>query len=307
MLTLPVVLPILLFLVLWGLFSTPLSTAAGGVKWLAKGIATRVMKTRVGKWAAKQSAWGGLSPYAALILVVLIGGVAAFGAGVGFVELALRFQVTTSGVYRLDQLAESWFQHARSPGWTKLFTTFAAIGGTNGMWTIGAIVTAYLLFRKERASAVYIIVTILGGALLNLALKGLFARARPDLTIAIASARWYSFPSGHAMGSFISCGAMSYILMRQPWSWKVKSAGLAAAVTTVILVGLSRVYLGVHWASDIAGGWTAATVWLASTAIAFEMLLRLRQRRRGEPVPASPKAEVPDKPVPPSKKPKARA
>ena len=82
----------------------------------------------------------------------------------------------------------------------------------------------------------------------------------------------------------------------------MKSAALAAAVTIVLLVGLCRVYLGVHWASDIAGGWTAATVWLASTAIAFEMLLRLRQRRRGVAPPASPKAEVPDKPVPAAQK-----
>ncbi len=300
---LPVLLfPIVLFLVIWALLYKPLSTVAGGAKSLAKVAATRVMLSRVGKWAFRESVWGGLRPYAPMILVVAIGGLAAFGAGFGFVELALRFRLTTSAVYRLDQLAESWFQHRRQPGWTVLFNTFAAIGGTSGMWVLAGTVTAILLFRKERASAVYVVVTILGGALLNLALKGLFARARPDLTMAIAPGRWYSFPSGHAMGSFISCGAVSYILMRQKWAWKMKSSALAAAITIVILVGLSRVYLGVHWASDIAGGWTAATVWLASTAIAFEMLLRLRQRRRGVAPTASPEAEVPDKPVPAAQK-----
>ena len=273
--------PIVLFLVIWALLYKPLRTVAGGGKSLAKVTATRVMQSRVGKWAFRESVWGGLRPYAPMILVVAIGGLAALGAGFGFVELALRFRLTTSAVYRLDQLAESWFQQARQPGWTVLFKTFAAIGGTSGMWVIAGTMTVILLLRKERASAVYVLVTILGGALLNLALKGMFARARPDLTVAIAQGRWYSFPSGHAMGSFISCGAVSYILMRQKWTWKMKSAALAAAVTIVVLVGLSRVYLGVHWASDIAGGWTAATVWLASTAIAFEMLLRLRQRRRG--------------------------
>jgi undecaprenyl-diphosphatase len=300
---LPVLLfPIVLFLVLWALLYKPLRTVAGGAKSLAKVTATRVMQSALGKWAFRQSIWGGVRPYAPMILVVLLGALAAFGAGFGFVELALRFRLTTSAVYRLDQLAESWFQHARQPGWTVLFNTFAAIGGTVGMWVLGATVTTILLLRKERASAVYVVVTILGGALLNLALKGMFARARPDLTVAIAEGRWYSFPSGHAMGSFISCGAVSYILMRQQWRWKVKSAALAAAVTMVVLVGFSRVYLGVHWASDIAGGWTAATVWLASTAVAYEMLLRLRQRKRGAEVPASPKAEIPDKPVPAAQK-----
>src|SRR4029077_7529701 len=92
-------------------------------------------------------------------------------------------------------------------------------------------------------------------------------------------------------------GALSYIALRQPWPWVAKSAGLAIALTMVVLVGLSRVYLGVHWASDIAGGWSAGTVWLASALVAFEMLLRLRQRRRGA-APTSPTADVPDKPVP---------
>jgi undecaprenyl-diphosphatase len=114
-------------------------------------------------------------------------------------------------------------------------------------------------------------------------LKSIFARARPDLTTALVSARSYSFPSGHAMASFIIFGALAYIALRQPWSWAARSAALAIALTVVVLVGVSRVYLGVHWASDIAGGWSAGSVWLASAVVAFEMLLRIRQRRGGDP------------------------
>ncbi|MBK5277146.1 MAG: phosphatase PAP2 family protein [Desulfuromonadales bacterium] len=136
-----------------------------------------------------------------------------------------------------------------------------------------------LFARKERASAIFVVVTAGTGALLNLGLKMIFARARPDLTSAISVARWYSFPSGHAMGSFITFGALAYIVLRQPWPWGAKSAGLAIAVTIVVLVGLSRVYLGVHWASDIAGGWSAGTVWLASAVAAFEIILRLRDEK----------------------------
>ena len=142
------------------------------------------------------------------------------------------------------------------------------------------------------------IVTAGVGALLNLGLKLIYARARPDLTSAIAVARWYSFPSGHAMNSFITFGALAYIALRQPWSWMAKSAGMAVALTMATLITMSRVYLGVHWASDVVGGWSAGTVWLASTVTAFEMLLRVRQRRRGA-APTGPAVEVPDKPVPP--------
>jgi undecaprenyl-diphosphatase len=129
----------------------------------------------------------------------------------------------------------------------------------------------------------FVVVTAGAGALLNLGLKMIFARTRPDLTSALTAARGYSFPSGHAMGSFIIFGALAYIVLRRRWPWAAKSACLALALTMAVLVGLSRVYLGVHWASDIAGAWSAGTVWLTAAVVAFEMLLILRQRRREAP------------------------
>ena len=81
------------------------------------------------------------------------------------------------------------------------------------------------------------------------------------------------------MESFIVYGALAYITLRQPWPWKVDSAVLALVVTMVILVGLSRVYLGVHWVSDIAGGWSAGAVWLVTATVAFDMLMRRKRRR----------------------------
>jgi undecaprenyl-diphosphatase len=188
------------------------------------------------------------------------------------------------------------FGHEHQPATTVLFSTATTVGGSAGLGAIVAIVVAMLLFRKERASAIFVVVTAGAGALLNLGLKMIFARSRPDLASALAIARWFSFPSGHAMSSFITFGALAYLVLRQSWPWMAKSAGLAIALTMVVLVGLSRVYLGVHWASDIAGGWSAGTVWLASAVVAFEMLLRLRDRRRGV-APTSPAADVPGKPL----------
>ncbi|HEV3074420.1 MAG TPA: phosphatase PAP2 family protein, partial [Thermoanaerobaculia bacterium] len=109
---------------------------------------------------------------------------------------------------------------------------------------------------------------------------------------AIAAAQGYSFPSGHAMGSLIVLGSIGYVALRLPLRWKVKSAVLAALATAVVLIGLSRVYLGVHWLSDIAGGWSAGAVWLATATVAFETLLRIRQLRRG--APPSLGTDVPD-------------
>jgi membrane-associated phospholipid phosphatase len=291
-------LPLVLFLVLWMVFYYPLAGAAIGAKALVKLGSARLARTRLARWATGYSGWSGLRSYAPILLVLGLGGIAALGAGYLFLELALHFRLTTSPIYRVDQAAQAWFQHLRSPGLTALFRTMTLIGGAISISSVVAVLVALLLVWKERASALYLVLTAVGGILLNTGLKLIFARARPALTSAIAVARWYAFPSGHAMESIVVFGAMAYLALRQPWRWRVKSACLAAACTLVALIGVSRVYLGVHWLSDIAGGWTAAMVWLAAATVAFDMLLRLRQRRR-EVQPSSPAVDVPDVPLPP--------
>jgi membrane-associated phospholipid phosphatase len=287
--------PVMLFLTFWALCYKPLAGLVGMAKAGAKSGSAWIDRSRVGNWAIGHS--GPIGSYAPILLVIVVGVVAAIGAGILFMELAEQVTLTASAVDRVDQAIHTWFGHERQAAMTVLFRTATNIGGGIGQVSIAAAVAAALLLSKERASAGFVVVTAGTGALLNLGLKMIYERARPDLASAIAVARSYSFPSGHAMDSFITLGALSYIALRQPWPWPAKSAGLAFALTTVVLVGVSRVYLGVHWASDIAGGWSAGTVWLASAVTAFEMLLRLRQRRRGA-APTSPAADVPDKPGP---------
>jgi undecaprenyl-diphosphatase len=266
--------PVILFLALWALCYWPLASFNRVVEASAKHVSVRFLGSRAGIWAARHA--GPFGPFAPLILVLFLGGAAAIGAGYLFVELAEEARLTTSIVYRVDQGVQAWFGHVRQPAVTVLLSAATNIGGAAGLTALVSVVAALLLARRERASAIFVLVTAGAGALLNLGLKLIFARARPDLASAIAEARWYSFPSGHAMSSFIIFGALAYLVLRQPWPWVARSAGLAVAMTVVVLVGLSRVYLGVHWASDIAGGWSAGTVWLISAVAAFEMLLRVR-------------------------------
>ncbi len=267
--------PVALFLAFWALCYISI----GGLVSVVKAGAKRVASSRVGQWAIGHS--GPVGSYAPILLVMAVGGIAAIGAGYLFVELAEQVQLSTSLVYRADQVIHSWFGHERQAAVTTLLSAATSIGGTVSMGAIVAVVAATLLVRKELASAVFVVVTAGAGALVNLGLKMIFTRMRPDLASALIVMRSYSFPSGHAMSSFVVFGALAYLALRQPWSWAAKSAGLAIVLTIVVLVGLSRVYLGVHWASDIAGGWSAGTVWLASAVVAFEMLLRLRHGRRG--------------------------
>jgi undecaprenyl-diphosphatase len=92
-------------------------------------------------------------------------------------------------------------------------------------------------------------------------------------------ANGYSFPSGHAMGSAVAFGALAYLAFRVVRSWPAKAAAIAFLYTLVASVALSRVYLGVHWISDVLAGVTVGTVWVTTTTVAYETLRRIRRMR----------------------------
>ena len=266
--------PIGLFLILWALFYLPLAGLLRATKESVQGGAAELARKTSAPGAGARS--GVSRSYSPILIVLVVGGLAAAGAAFLFVELAEQVVVSTSAVDRLDDTIHTWFGHERQPATTLLLTTATNIGSSLGLGTLVALSMALLMTHRQRGSAVFLIVTSSAGALLNLGLKAIFARTRPDLTVALVSAHSYSFPSGHAMGSFVTFGALAYIALRQHWTWGARSASLALALTIVVLVGVSRVYLGVHWASDIAGGWSAGAVWLTAAIVAFEMLVLTR-------------------------------
>jgi undecaprenyl-diphosphatase len=293
---LPFILPLALFLFFWLLFYYGFRGLWHGLKFGAQRSSVLLLRSSLKKWSDKHARWSAVVLYLPVLLILAVGGIAAFAAGSAFGDLAERFRHTDSHVFHIDQVVNLWFRTERFHGLTILFTTMTDLGGPIGMGLI-AVVLTILLIRKERASAIYLALTTIGGLLLNVGLKLLYARARPDVATAIAVAQGNSFPSGHAMGSMIVLGAIGYLILRRRFTWKLKSILLAAIATVILLVGLSRVYLGVHWSSDILAGWSAGTVWLAATTVAFETLLRIRQIKRGvAPAPAG--ADVPDLPIP---------
>jgi len=259
-----------LFLVLWGLCLVPLAHLVQVVQAGGRRGAAWLLRSGVGRWAAAHP--GPLGAYGPALLLLGAGGLAALAAGHLFVELAEQLRLTTSATWRVDRAVHAWVGEGRRPALTLLLRAATWAGGTAGLTTLVALAAALLLLRRERPAALFLVVTSGAGALLNVGLKLLFGRARPDLAVAIAEADGFSFPSGHAMGSFVICGALAYLVLRRPGSWAGRSAGLALALTAVLLVGLSRVYLGVHWASDIAGGWSAGAVWLAAAVTTTELL-----------------------------------
>ena len=160
------------------------------------------------------------------------------------------------------------------------------IGGPLGMAVLLTIVGIILAIRRRWRWLIYLAVTAGGGALLNEELKRYFARARPVAAEMLRRANGYSFPSGHAMGSAVGLGALAYLAFRAIRSWPAKAAVIAFLYTLVASIALSRVYLGVHWISDVLAGVTVGTVWVTTTTVAYETLRRIRRMRGRRSAPS---------------------
>lgn len=145
--------------------------------------------------------------------------------------------------------------------------------GYQGLWIIGMIVGIYFLLKKHWLHLGLWIVTLLGGLLLNNVLKLLFARPRPETRLIDVIA--YSFPSGHAMMSLIGFGLLTYFLWRATHNHILRIFLVFGASLLVMLVGISRLALNVHYVSDVLAGFAAGGVWLLSCIIVANRIGRV--------------------------------
>ena len=153
--------------------------------------------------------------------------------------------------------------------------------GTSGAYLLlfGALAVG-LLRRGRRRLAVFTVVTVAGGSLLNTAVKSVVDRARPVLPDPVAHASYSSFPSGHAQGVVVATGVLLLVLLPAvPRARRPVAGGLA--VLWALLMGFSRVALGVHYLSDVVAGYVLGAAWLAACTAAFSAW---RQDAGGPPV-----------------------
>ncbi|MEU4477696.1 phosphatase PAP2 family protein [Micromonospora sp. NPDC023966] len=204
------------------------------------------------------------------------------GAGVGFGVLLMLVRFHWGPLYHADHEAAEWFNSLVAPH-HPLVTVLQAVTDLGGrpvlIWLI-TIAVVGLLIRRQPRLAVYLIITGVGGLILDPSLKALVGRLRPVVDVPVASAPGNSFPSGHALGSFVAYGALLLVFLPAVAPrWRKPAIAVAGAL--VVLVGLTRIALGVHFVSDVLGGWLLGAAWLGVTAYAF----RLWRRERGRPVP----------------------
>jgi undecaprenyl-diphosphatase len=133
------------------------------------------------------------------------------------------------------------------------------LGGPVPMAALAALILAGLLIRRRLGDAAFLALAVGGAAALNILAKVSFQRSRPALWPTLVRETDYGFPSGHAMGSLAVIVALILIAWPSRWRWFALGLGMPF----VLLVGLSRIYLGVHYPSDILAGWCGALLWVS--------------------------------------------
>lgn len=144
-------------------------------------------------------------------------------------------------------------------------------GGVAFVVFSGALITAGLAFRRHFGEAAGFAAAILGGELLNALLKAIVQRPRPSAVTALIYAHGWSFPSGHAMMSATFYGMIAYLLVKRFPSWRVKVFFVTLACFMAFIIGFSRIYLQVHYLSDVLAGFTAGLFWLTVCITGMEV------------------------------------
>jgi undecaprenyl-diphosphatase len=163
---------------------------------------------------------------------------------------------------RFDLAVREWVHQFAAPAMTRIMTVISLLGYNFLIVELVIALVVFCFLRWKRAAA-WLAVTMAGALAMDLALKYAFRRPRPQVFFG-AELHSYSFPSGHALCSFSFYGVLAGLIAARTKSPALRGVASAAAATLVAAIGLSRIYLGMHYPSDVIAGYLAAAVWVAS-------------------------------------------
>lgn len=171
------------------------------------------------------------------------------------------------------------------PRWLELAVgDITALGSTTVLTLITLAVAGFLVVDGKRAAAIFVLAATASGGALSYLLKLGFERPRPDLVAHLVDVSTLSFPSGHAMGAAVTYLTLGALIVRTESGRRLKAYVLGVAVTLTLAIGMSRIYLGVHWPTDVIAGWCAGAAW---ALMCWLVALALQRRGRIEPAEGS--------------------
>jgi membrane-associated phospholipid phosphatase len=185
----------------------------------------------------------------------------------------------------LDSMVAQFFHRHAVPWSVHLFEVVTFFGNASTLAALGLAVALVLGALRRWSLLLGWVAALVGTGLLNGNLKGFFRRLRPRLPDPWVTEPGWSFPSGHAMGSFVAYGFLAYLLTRITPAHFPRRKATALLAILVLLIGFSRIYLGVHFLSDVIGGYAAAAVWLTFCILVTHRTQGLSQASRIGPGP----------------------
>ena len=177
---------------------------------------------------------------------------------VAFVELVE--EVFEGDTLFFDEAILNGINHFSSPFLDTFFVVITQLGGVFGSIALTAILLIILLRRKMYQKALIVGATVAGAALLNVILKLVFERTRPDLWEQLVIETSFSFPSGHSMIT----AALGLSLIFICWNTRYRWLAVVLGSSFIIVIGFSRLYLGVHYPTDVLAGWVVSAAWLST-------------------------------------------
>lgn len=178
-----------------------------------------------------------------------------------------------------DPLGPDWFEET--------VMEITSLGGYPILVALVMAVVGYLLVVRKYGPALYVVLSVGSGTALSHLLKLAYDRPRPDLVEHLVTTHTASFPSGHATMSTVVYLTLAALVIRLVEDRGARTYVLAVAILVSLLVGMSRIYLGVHWPSDVAAGWALGVAWASFSSLVLLMLRARRNARKGEQATAS--------------------
>lgn len=223
-----------------------------------------------GRLRGRRARWTGVLVLVLVLLPSLVASLVLFW-----------MESTGSGLVALDQGVLDRVSATRTDTLDSVVTVYSDLGDpAPAIIATGLAVSGLAVLWRSWTPVVLMLLGGAGSLAMSMSTKAYADRVRPPLDLAVTPLEpSWSFPSGHALNATILAGVLAYLVVSRTRSWRVAAVAVPLAVLHTVLMGLSRVYLGAHWLTDVVVGWTMALAWLSLVLVVHQLLLHRFERR----------------------------